>query len=160
LKSVLKIMDKIFEVLTITSIISMISVVLIQVLARFLLPKAPSWTEEIARFFFVTGVAFGSPLAMKYKEFVRVDVIINKLSGKIAIIVEMISNIVISIFIFIVAFYAIDFVELGSIQRASTINVPMSLPFASILVALIFIGIYSVLNLVNDFQKLKKGDIR
>lgn len=150
-------MDKIFESVAFVSIIAMFSVVLIQVFARFFLPKAPSWTEEIARFFFVGGIAFAAPLGIRSKEFVIVDVIINKLPKKIALLFEIVINICVTIFIWIVAINAVEFVKLGSMQKASTVNVPMSIPFASILIACIFIGVYCVLQSINSIKELRKG---
>ena len=47
--------------------------VLIQIISRNLLPSAPSWTEEAARYTFVYMVAFGCGVAVLKDEFVFVE---------------------------------------------------------------------------------------
>lgn len=47
--------------------------VMIQIISRNLLPSAPSWTEEAARYTFVYMVAFGCGVAVLKDEFVFVE---------------------------------------------------------------------------------------
>jgi len=50
--------------------------VIVQVSSRTFLPKSPSWTEELARYFFIYMVAFGASVAVHTREFVGVDLLI------------------------------------------------------------------------------------
>lgn len=56
--------------------------VLIQIISRNLLPSAPSWTEEAARYTFVYMVAFGCGVAVLKDEFVFVEFLKDILLGK------------------------------------------------------------------------------
>lgn len=56
--------------------------VLIQIISRNLLPSAPSWTEEAARYTFVYMVAFGCGVAVLRDEFVFVEFLKDALAGK------------------------------------------------------------------------------
>lgn len=56
--------------------------VLIQIIARNLLPSAPSWTEEAARYSFIYMCAFGCGIAMLKDEFVYVEFLRDKLEEK------------------------------------------------------------------------------
>ena len=56
--------------------------VLIQIISRNLLPSAPSWTEELARYTFVYMVAFGCGVAVLKDEFVFVEFLKDALVAK------------------------------------------------------------------------------
>ena len=56
--------------------------VLIQIISRNLLPSAPSWTEEAARYTFVYMVAFGCGVAVLKDEFVYVEFLKDALVGR------------------------------------------------------------------------------
>ncbi len=56
--------------------------VLIQIISRNLLPSAPSWTEEAARYTFVYMVAFGCGVAVLKDEFVFVEFLKDALVAK------------------------------------------------------------------------------
>ena len=56
--------------------------VLIQIISRNLLPSAPSWTEEAARYTFVYMVAFGCGVAVLKDEFVFVEFLKDALEAR------------------------------------------------------------------------------
>lgn len=56
--------------------------VLIQIISRNLLPSAPSWTEEAARYTFIYMVAFGCGVAVLKDEFVYVEFLKDALNAK------------------------------------------------------------------------------
>ena len=56
--------------------------VMVQIISRNLLPSAPSWTEEAARYTFIYMVAFGCGVAVLKDEFVFVEFLKDALVGK------------------------------------------------------------------------------
>ncbi|WP_165916291.1 TRAP transporter small permease [Marinisporobacter balticus] len=156
MKKFFKSIDHFFEGLTFLSVTAMILVVLLQVFARFALPKAPSWTEELSRILFICSVAFAAPIAMKKGEFVKVDTLISILPRKVAKILEVVVDAVICAFICMVAYYAVDFVKLGSIQSSPSMGVPMAIPFSAMFIAPLFIGLYGLKKIIEGAVDLKK----
>ncbi len=55
---------------------------MVQIISRNLLPSAPSWTEEAARYTFIYMVAFGCGVAVLKDEFVYVEFLKDALEGK------------------------------------------------------------------------------
>lgn len=139
--------DYIAKVLGIGAVISftaLISVVSLQVFARFMLPKAPSWTEEASRFLFIYSVAFSAPLALKRGEYVKVDIVVNKIPEKIVEKLEGIIYAVLSIFFLVIAYHGYTYASLGTIQTSPAMALPMVIPYSSIAFTAVFITIYSV----------------
>lgn len=140
-------MDKALEVGALISFLGMIAVVSIQVFARFALPKAPSWTEEAARIFFIYTASFAGGLAIKTKAFVYVDTFVNLLPAKIQKILSIVIYLVIAVFMGIVVYQSIGYIRIGVIQSSPALRIPMSYVFTSTFVMSFFIGLYSLIEL-------------
>lgn len=157
MKKVKLIMDKVLEAGALLSFLGMITVVSIQVFARFALPKAPSWTEEAARIFFIYTVSFAGGLAVKAHAFVYVDTFINLLSPKIRTFLKILIYLVISSFMGIVVFQSIAYIKVGVIQSSPALRIPMSYVFTSTFIMSFFIGLYSLIELGKTLTTLRGG---
>ncbi len=148
--------DYIAKVLGIGAVISfaaLISVVSLQVFARFMLPKAPSWTEEASRFLFIYSVAFSAPLALKRGEYVKVDIVVSKIPERIVEKLEGIIYTVLSLFFLLIAYHGYTFASLGRVQTSPALMLPMIIPYGSIMLSAIFITFYSS---KRAFKQLRK----
>lgn len=82
MKRLFPILAKIAEWGSVISLVGMIGVVGLQVFARFFLPSAPSWTEELARLCFVYAVAFGAGVATREDGLARLDLLSDRLPAR------------------------------------------------------------------------------
>jgi TRAP-type C4-dicarboxylate transport system permease small subunit len=83
--------------------------VLIQIISRNLLPSAPSWTEEAARYTFVYMVAFGCGVAVLKDEFVYVEFLKDFLVGHGMIALNKIIRILVTIAMLVLSAYLLFF---------------------------------------------------
>ncbi len=157
MKTLKFIMDKVLEAGTLLSLMGMIVVVTIQVFARFALPKAPPWTEEAARIFFVYTVAFAAGLAVKTDAFVSVDTFVNLLPRKAQSLIKMFVYLVVVIFMGIIVYHSITYIKVGSIQLSPALRIRMSYVFASTFIVSFFIGLYSLIEVGNMFLSFTGG---
>jgi TRAP-type C4-dicarboxylate transport system permease small subunit len=158
MKALKFIMDKVLEAGAFISFLAMISVVTIQVFARFALPKAPHWTEEAARIFFIYTVSFAGGLAVKHKAFVCVDTFTNLLPQKIQYVLTMCIHLIITLFMGIIAYHSVTYIKVGAIQSSPSLRIPMSYVFSSMFIVSFFIGIYSLIELGKTFFALRGGE--
>lgn len=147
---------KILEVGAVISFTALISVVTLQVFARFMLPKAPSWTEEASRFLFIYSVAFSAPLALKRGEYVKVDIVVSKLPEKIVEKLEGIIYIVLSIFFMLITYHGYTYASLGTVQTSPALMLPMVIPYGSIAMSAVFITMYSARGAVKKLKGKRK----
>ena len=75
-----KIVNKTTETALFLSIGGMAVTVCVQVFARFFLPSAPDWTEELARIFFIFSVGFGAGLAIRDHGYVNLNTFLGKIA--------------------------------------------------------------------------------
>jgi TRAP-type transport system small permease protein len=146
-----KILTRTLEIATILSFLGVITVVLIQILSRYL-PYTAVWTEELTRFLFIYSISFGAPLALKNKEFISVDILTGLLPKKIQETYEAFIYLVIVVLSFVIAYHGYTFISVGKGQTSATMALDMSIIHASITISFIFIAIYSVLHVIHAFS--------
>lgn len=83
MKKIINIYNEIMSFAGVICLAGFIISVLVQVFSRTFLPKAPSWTEEAARYLFIYMVAFGCSVAVHKDEFVGVDLLTANFPKKV-----------------------------------------------------------------------------
>ncbi len=116
---------------TLISTYGLIASVLLQIFARFFLPKAPAWTEEAARLFFIYAMAFAAGLAIKSKEYVALDLIAERLSPKLKKGLGFLVQALTLLLFGVLAIYALKFVQLGVPESSPSMKISMSVAFFS-----------------------------
>lgn len=116
---------------TIISTYGLIACVLLQIFARFLLPKAPAWTEEASRLFFIYAMAFAAGLAIKSKKYVALDIVFEKfkplVQRKLLLLVQALTLLLFGI----LAIFGLKFVQLGIPESSPSMKISMSIAFFS-----------------------------
>ncbi|MFC2125838.1 TRAP transporter small permease [Bacteroidota bacterium] len=140
----------------IISVTLMLIVVMIQVIARFMLPKAPAWTEEAARFCFIFSIAFGGGLGIRNHAYVRLEWLLNKFPDSIQKNMHAVIFALISILSIVIAIFTVDFVEVGKAETSPALLIPMNYIFASIFFLFIFIALFSIEGVIRSFKEKAK----
>ncbi|MEM9325556.1 MAG: TRAP transporter small permease subunit [Bacteroidota bacterium] len=138
------------ELAAVTSLVGMVIVVSIQVLARFALPSAPAWTEELSRVFFVYSVAFGIGAAVDRDELVRLSLLENYLSQSLVGHLKLIMRLVVIAVSLVIARYALPFVQIGHVELSPVLGIRMSWAFASSVVVMLIAGYFTLVRVMAD----------
>ncbi|SCZ76511.1 TRAP transporter small permease [Acidaminobacter hydrogenoformans] len=151
-------LEKVLEFAAFLTFLALIATVTYQVVTRFAFPQySVVWTEELTRYLFVYSIALAAPLAMKNREYVNVDIVLNIMGPKLRPIIQLILD-AFSVGLFILTFLqGLKFIDLGVGNVSAAIGVPMVFPYASIAFMSFFIALYGLYNLVRDIARLAKG---
>ena len=71
---------------------TMIVILFLQVVSRYIFNNAFSWAEELAIILFVLSTYFGATAAIKTRQHLRLEIILDKLNRKNRLILEVIGN--------------------------------------------------------------------
>src|SRR5699024_1022200 len=82
------------EIFLITTLALMVILIFGQVVGRYILSSAPSWTEEFARYIHIFQVWVGAGYAVKLREHIKIESFISMLHGMPRKITELISIII------------------------------------------------------------------
>lgn len=140
---------------------ALVCVVGLQVFARFLLPRAPSWTEELARFFMLYLVALSAGYAYYEKYYVNIDLILHskKLPKAVYYIQMTLVCSIVVISMILIAIYSIPMMKLGTRQTSSVLFIPMIFIFAVMAIIPLNILIAQALQLYGYIMKRKRGRV-
>ncbi len=154
-------LEKILEVGTFLAFTVLVLNVTFQVVTRFAFPQfSVVWTEEASRFLFIYAVVFAAPLAMKKKEYVNVDIVLEILPKKVRTLLEIIINGASAALFVFVFLKGIEFGKIGVGQTSATLEIPMTIAYFSIAITSFFIAIYAIYNFIDHIRSLgNRGDI-
>lgn len=126
------------------SLLGMVAVVTLQVVARFLLPSAPNWTEELARTFFIYAIAFGAAVGIRQGSFVKIELLKNYFEERAYQKIQWAINGSIVLFSIVMVYYSSLFVGIGAREKSSAMGLNMAVVFSSMVVLMLAIALFSL----------------
>ncbi|WP_174614456.1 TRAP transporter small permease [Virgibacillus ihumii] len=145
-------LTRILETLTVIFFTLMIFVVLLQILGRYT-PISYIWTEELTRYLFIYAIAFGAPVAMERRAYITVDLLVDFLPQRVKKVYSSIIYLVLGLFSSMLVFYSYDFAMLGQGQTSPTLRIEMIYIYFSMIIAFVFLALYSFLNIYYIFAE-------
>ncbi|MFC7320038.1 TRAP transporter small permease [Halobacillus campisalis] len=152
------IISKLLKTLTILTFSALVIIVLIQIIARYT-PISIVWTEELSRFLFVYSIAFGAPVAMERREYVRVDLLLDLVPNKIRKYVDSLIYLVIGLFSGFLIYYSYEFALLGANQSSATMQVEMYYVNLSMVLTFSLLTLYSFVNIYELLKGKQKESV-
>lgn len=121
--------------------IVMSSVMLLQILSRYLFNLPLTWPEELCRFLFIWILFLGTAMAFRYKAHLGMDFATTKLPLNLQHIVQRLVEVLILAFLILIICIAPEVLSITQFQRSPVIHVSMnyiylSFPVASVLMIL------------------------
>ena len=119
--------------------------ILWQIISRKVLSNPSLWSDELSRLLFVYMCMLGCHIAQRENIHVRIDAIMSKFSNKGKLILEFITNLVMTIIFIIITYHGWNVTSrVGINDKLVTLNLSVSW----ITFALVFLGIIMCLELV------------
>ncbi|MCQ4160807.1 TRAP transporter small permease [Roseomonas sp. GC11] len=133
---------------TLASFLVLIGVVTIQVLGR--VPGFPSfsWTEEVARFALVYLVGFSCGIALLRGEMVNVDLFVAPLPAAARRVIERLVDGIVLAFALVILPGAWDYVSFSMGERARSLDMPMIVIYAVMLLIPASLALFSAFRLL------------
>lgn len=128
--------DKFEEVLLVLLLISMTSILGIQIVARYLFQNSLTWSEELVRYLFIWSAFLGVPYCINRGLSLKVVQFVDYLPSKVKKIVFMLDRILMIVFFAMIFVFGILVVR-GSFlsgQRSPALGLPMYIVYSSVVV--------------------------
>jgi TRAP-type C4-dicarboxylate transport system permease small subunit len=145
----LKLLDRVFGGLACAALVAIMLVVLLQIGARYALPRAPAWTEELSRYLFAYAVVLAGGSLVVRQRHVRLELFQHRLSRRGSAVFTILSHLLIAAFGICLLSHAWSYARIGRFQTSPTLGVKMSWIFAS---ALVFFSLTSLCSLLTAVQ--------
>lgn len=133
--------------------ISMVSIIFIQVLARYVFHNSLSWSEELGRYLFVWMTFFGTALAIRRRAHVALDSLIQIFPSWLYRGIIVLGYMVMLIFSCVLTYDGFAMFKLGARQVSAAMQIPMIWVYYALPVSSILIIFYLCKNLLEDIKK-------
>ncbi len=139
-------------------LLEFIACIIYQVVARNVLPTAPIWTDEAARFLFIYMVAFGVGLAVHSGEYVGIELLIDLLPGRARDVIQTITKFILAAFCFWYFFASVKgFAFLDYRYLSTAMQLPMQYVYISMVILFPVLGLSYIASAL--LHMLPKTDI-
>ena len=146
----MKRIQTVFSVLSGVSLAIVFVVTFGQVVQRFVFQLPMPWATDVIRIFFTYSIFFGMGVGVFKKAHLNIDVLVQALPVKAKPWFDLLSNVVVGIFLSAVLWYSIAFMTANADQTTVYLLVPMSFIYGVIPLTTAFM----VLFLITDTLKL------
>ncbi|MCI6151756.1 MAG: TRAP transporter small permease [Fusobacterium perfoetens] len=155
MEKIKNILDKIIEKFCIAIMGIMTLLVTWQVITRYFFNNPSIVTEQTSQYLFVWLVMYGSAYVFGKREHMQISFIRDLASPSIRKIIDIIQEIIITIFVITVMIYGGYFTSLRQMgQLDAALQIPMGVVYSAIPISGIFIIFYAILNIT----KIAKRD--
>ncbi len=101
-------------------------VILLQVLFRYVLGNALTWSEEVARFMMIWMTFLIAPVAYRHGINVSLDFFASMMTGRMKVFLAIAINLLVILFLVIFFFESFGLIERGLKLKASTLSIKMA----------------------------------
>ena len=150
------IVDKILEVLGTATLAIMTVLVCYQVIARYVFNAPSAISEALSQYLFVWMIMFGSAYVYGSREHLAIDILKDKFSPKMYMIVEVITNIFLFVFILLICVWggwlytAKQAVQVDPSLHISKAILYASVPFTGVIT--LYYAIYNCARAINNYN--------
>lgn len=156
MKKIFQKYDKFEEYLLIGSLFFNVLLIFSQILMRTIFNYSLSWTEELSRYIFIWQTWLGASIALKYKQHIRVEILVNLLKKNKKILEILVNLVWITFSIFLL--YAGSLLCKSMIARnvlSSGMRIPLVFIYSCLPISSLIILIRLIDSTVNLIKKEK-----
>lgn len=158
LDSIKKVFDKILEVLGIITLGIMSVLVVYQVVTRYVFNAPSAYSEALSQYLFVWMIMFGSAYVYGSLEHLTIDLLKDKFSPGLNLVVEIITNLCLFAFILLVCVIGGWKYTSSQVKRIdASLHISMSILYVSVPFTGIITLFYSIYNIARSIQNFKEG---
>lgn len=154
----LKTLDRLFGGLACVAMVAIMLVVLLQIVARYALPQAPAWTEELSRYLFAYAVVLASGSLIIRNRHIKLELFQHRLSRRAKAIYSIICHLLIAAFAIYLLSHAWNYAKVGRFQTSPTLGIKMTWIFASAVVFFSLTSLCSVLGALQTWLHYREPD--
>ena len=160
LDAIKNVLNKILEILGTVTLGIMTVLVVYQVITRYVFNTPSPFSEALSQYLFVWMIMFGSAYVYGSREHLTIDLLKDKFSPKLNMIVEVIANVCLFAFILLVCVYGGWKYTASQVNRIDpSLHISMailytSVPFTGVIT--LYYAVYNCICSIRDYQQGKR----
>ena len=160
LDAIKNVLNKILKILGTVTLGIMTVLVVYQVITRYVFNAPSPFSEALSQYLFVWMIMFGSAYVYGSREHLTIDLLKDKFSPKLNMIVEVIANVCLFAFILLVCVYGGWKYTASQVNRIDpSLHISMailytSVPFTGVIT--LYYAVYNCISSIRDYQQGKR----
>jgi len=153
LKTVWNVFDATLNWILAMCVLAITLICLAQIFARFIVNSSLPWSDEACRYLFVITVSLGAGVCVRDRNLIAVDLIPQKLKGKVRFYYALVLNILVMCMAYVLLVYGYRFSLMNMKQLSSSMQIPMGIVYLVLSLSGLLIIISTLRNIVYDFKE-------
>jgi TRAP-type C4-dicarboxylate transport system permease small subunit len=112
-----------------------------QVFGRYVIGRAPAWTEEVARMLVAWMAMLGTGACLRNGGHVAVGVLVNSVTPRVRSILLAIRDIAVMATAGVMGWAGVRFAMLNADQESAALEIPMSIPYSAMALGAVLIAL-------------------
>jgi len=159
----LKLIDEHFEEAIVVLLMAMMSALIgVQIFMRYVMGASLSWSEELARYFFIWATYIGIAYAVRKDAHIRVTMATDRLSLRVRAYIRVLTHVIFAAFALFVMYQGWFMVEktfrFG--QKSASLGVPMGIVYLAPFTGFLLVVLRLVQAVVLDLRVARQGSIQ
>ncbi len=152
-----KLYNHIEEVLLVLMFFTMVVVIFIQVVMRYVFNSSLSWSDELGRFIFVWLSWMGVSIGQREGEHIKITMLTDKLPFKTAHFVNILADLIVIVICAVTAYYTVVLVDTISGAKYVSLHISYVWGYAAIPVGCTLMGLRTCKSMYNSIKEIKNG---
>jgi TRAP-type transport system small permease protein len=131
---------------------AMVADVSMQILFRYLVRDAPTWTEELARFLFTWQIFLAAAVGFGRGSHIVVDILVAAVPESLRRWMLISSSILVLAFLVVLGWQGTNMVSMTSNMKSSAMELNMGVVYASLPVSAVISAVYVLLRLIDTVR--------
>ncbi len=146
------------ELLIVSAFALMVLVIFFQVIMRYVFNNSLYWSEELGKFIFVWISWLGISLGEREGEHIKITILTDRLSFKMAQLANIVSNIIVIIICTTIGYYAYTLVISQMSSHYAGIKISMSYGYLAVFLGCLLMSIRDVASTIRSVKALMLGE--
>jgi len=157
MRKVLKVLDRLEDIVLVSMFSAMVAVIFMQVIMRYVFNNSLSWSEELGKFLFVWLSWFGISIGARRKEHIKITMVVDRLPYRVARSCDLAAELVVIGICVVTAIYGVSLVGSQAHVRYAGIRISMSWGYLSVVVGCVLMILRCIATMVEDVVAIKNG---
>ena len=140
------------------TMMAVIALIFVNVLCRYFFLYSIPWCEEVTRYMFIATIFLTINIMVTQHAELRVDLLDNFLKGKAKFFVSRIVDVIVLIALGFFTYSGYQLMLAGRISVSPSLHIPMYFVYALLPLGYALTFISTVINMIDDFKRSRKGE--
>jgi TRAP-type C4-dicarboxylate transport system permease small subunit len=151
-------MEKVIQWMVTVIMAVMVANIAIGVFSRYVFHLGIQFTEELGRYLMIWVGFLGAALAMKEDSHVGISAVVNLFPPTATRLLNILARLVIFTFLALIFAKSFAYLDSLSIQKSSAMEIPMVIPYLSVIVGIVLMSIENIVLMLRLIVKAEKPE--